>query len=173
MMSTDVRPGSVSFAAALGRFGGAEPDYEGIRRVANNLAPFNNLVGLQVVEIGPDRAVVEIPVRENLGNHLGTVHAAVLFLAADIAGAAALVGALAPRLDEIEHTVLRDGRSSFRRPAAGPIRAVGTADRELVQRLLDGREPRYDLDAKVALYDERDVLVAKFTFDYVCSLIAR
>lgn len=159
------------FAGAFADAGGEDPDYEKIREIADGLVPFGNHAGVEITEIGPDGAVVELPADDHLRNHLGTVHAGALFLAADIAGASAFVGAIAPRLSEVEYLLLRDARSAFRKPATGRIRAIATVDEREVRRIL-GRTGagRFELDGKALCYNADDVLVAKFTFEYAGSL---
>ncbi|SDD34747.1 PaaI family thioesterase [Actinokineospora iranica] len=171
-MSTDIRinPG---FADAFAGHGGENPDYDALRAISDALVPFGNHAGVDITEIGPDRAVVELPAEPHLKNHMNTVHAGALFLAADIAGAAAFVGAVATRLSTVELLVLRDARAAFRKPAIGRIRAIATIDEREMRRILaaTGNE-RFEIDGKAALYDDADVLVAKFTFDYVCTIAA-
>lgn len=153
---------------------GAAPDFERLRAVADEIVPFGNHAGVAVTEIGRDRAVVEIPDRPHLTNHMTTVHAGALFLAADIAGACAFVGAAAEVLSRIDLLVLRDARSTFRRPALGRICAVATVDGHDMARVRASEGGgRVDVDGRAHLYDDDDVLVAKFTFDYVCTVLPR
>jgi acyl-coenzyme A thioesterase PaaI-like protein len=99
------------------------------------------------------------------------VHAAALYLAADFAGAVSLVGAAPTDVGLIEWLVVRSGHSTFLKPALGRIRAIGTVNERDV-RILRGRDGagKFDLDARALLYDDDDVLVAKFTFDYACLI---
>ncbi|WP_067689496.1 YiiD C-terminal domain-containing protein [Nocardia jejuensis] len=159
-------------------FGAAYPDldpehidYDYLRAVSQDLVPFGRLVGTRITEVGPDRAVVEIPAGETVRNHMGTVHAGALFTAADIAGATAFVGAAAARLHTVDRLVLRGGNDSYRKPAVGRIRAIATVDqRELADILAATASARFELSGKAVLLDDNDVLVAKFTFDYVCDV---
>ncbi|ABW13347.1 hypothetical protein Franean1_3957 [Parafrankia sp. EAN1pec] len=147
------------------------PDLERIREIANAIVPFRRFVGIDITEIDAERSVVEIPDRPDLTNQLGTVHAGALFLAADLAGAAAVAGALAPRLSRFEYLVVRDARSTFRKPANGRVRAIGLVDEREARRVLAGTGPeRFDLDVRALLYDDADVLVARFHFDYACAI---
>jgi acyl-coenzyme A thioesterase PaaI-like protein len=159
------------FADAFAEIGGgAEPDYEKIREIADSLVPFGNHAGVRITEVGPERAVAELPDLPHLTNHLATVHAGAQFLAGDIAGAAAFIGAVAPKLSAVDILVLRTANASFRKPATGRVRAIATVDEREVRRILasEGKQ-RFDLDGKALLYDDADVLVAKFTFEYVCT----
>lgn len=159
------------FAAAFGPLDYSAPDYEHLRSVSDAMVPFGNHVGTTITEIGPDRAVVEIPAAKNVTNHMNTVHAGALFTAADIAGAAAFVGAAATRLFMVQRLVLRTGTASYRKAAVGRIRAVATVDeRELRAVLAAEHDERFELSGRAVLFNDSDVVVAKFTFDYVCDV---
>ncbi|WP_454197792.1 YiiD C-terminal domain-containing protein [Nocardia sp. Marseille-Q1738] len=159
------------FAAAYPELDCAAVDYEYLRAVSQELVPFGRHVGTVITEIGPERAVVEIPATGTVRNHMGTVHAGALFTAADIGGAAAFVGAAASRLRSVERLVLRGGTATYRKPAVGRIRAVATVDqRELADVLAARASNRFELSGKATLLDDGDVAVAKFTFDYVCDV---
>ena len=56
--------------------------------------PANQLLGLKVEEMGEGVGVVRLPWRNEIGNHVGSVHAAALFAIADATSAAAMTGAL-------------------------------------------------------------------------------
>jgi acyl-coenzyme A thioesterase PaaI-like protein len=149
------------------------PDYALLQRIVSELVPFGSHAGVGVTELGPNRAVVEIPDEPHIRNHLRTVHAGALFLAADVAGACAFVGAVAGRLSTIGSFVLRDARITFRKPAAGRIRAVGTLDTGDIETVLsavpgDG-DQRVDVDGRALLYDDAGVLVSKVQLDYLCT----
>ncbi|MFR9769892.1 YiiD C-terminal domain-containing protein [Nocardia sp. SC052] len=159
------------FAAAYPELDCDAVDYEYLRAVSQEMVPFGRHVGTLITEIGPERAVVEIPAVGSVRNHMGTVHAGALFTAADIGGAAAFVGAAATRLRTVERLVLRGASASYRKPAVGRIRAIATVDqRELADVLAATAAQRFELSGKAALLDDGDVVVAKFTFDYVCDI---
>lgn len=160
-----------AFAAAYPDLDPAAVDYEYLRAVSQDMVPFGRHVGTLITEVGPEQAVVEIPAVDHARNHMGTVHAGALFTAADIAGAAAFVGAAAARLYTVERLVLRGGTASYRKPAVGRIRAIATVDqRELADIVGAERSERFELGGKALLRDDNDVVVAKFTFDYVCDV---
>ncbi len=89
--------------AAFGPYCSDTPDYDGIREILQGSVPFNNHAGLLILETAPTRGVVEVPDSPHLLNGARTVHAGALFLASDMAGSAAFLGALAPVLDTIEN----------------------------------------------------------------------
>jgi acyl-coenzyme A thioesterase PaaI-like protein len=171
-VTTEVQtPTGGGFATAFEGIDPAKPDYDRIRQIAAGIVPFGDHANVRVTQIGPDCAVVEIPDEPHLGNHMGTVHAGALFLAADIAGAAAFLGAAATGLHMVQRFVLRDARTAFRKPAIGRIRAVGTVDERDMRALLAAEgERRFEVDGKALMYDDSGVLVAKATFDYVCDV---
>ncbi|MEU5695130.1 DUF4442 domain-containing protein [Actinosynnema sp. NPDC020468] len=159
------------FASLYGPVDPAAPDFEHLRRVSAGMVPFGNHTGVEITEISAERAVVEIPEESHLRNHLGTVHAGALFTAADIAGAAAFVGAAAHGLARVKMLVLRDSRVSFRKPAVGRVRAIGTVDPRDVAKALAG-SGRFDVDGRATIHDESGLLLAKLSFDYVCEVAA-
>lgn len=162
-----------SLFGPLAQFGAGTPDYEKLREVTNQMVPFCVHVGVEITEIGPERAVVEIPAQDRMQNHMGSVHAGALFLAADVANGAAFVGTMAPRLAGVTRFVVRESRSTFLKPALGRIRAIATVDERVTSEVLDrNTSEKFALDTKALCYDDNDVLVAKFTFDCVCNIAA-
>ena len=148
---------------------GEAPDLEHVRATTEAMVPFNSYVGLRIAQVREDGAVVENPVSEALHNQMGTVHAGVLFLLGDVAGAAAFCGQLAPLLASVERLVLRDARVQFLKPALGRIRAHAHVDDRVVAAVLDGRlRGRFYLDGRAQMLDDDGVVVAKMSLDYVC-----
>ncbi|MEU4596796.1 DUF4442 domain-containing protein [Nocardia sp. NPDC023988] len=163
---------------SIAGFGAAYPaldpdavDFGYLRDASQALVPFGAHVGTLITEISATRSVVEIPAEPVMCNHMGTVHAGALFTAADIAGAAAFVGAAAHRLHTIDRLILRGGTAAYRKPARGRIRAVaGVEAVELAMILAATANARYGLSGRAELLDDNDVLTAEFTFDYVCDV---
>jgi uncharacterized protein (TIGR00369 family) len=151
----------------------AGQDLEHVRRLANQVVPFGAFVGVEVTEVTAEYAVVEIPDRAELTNQMGTVHAGAQFLAADIAGACAFVGATATRIADVAWLVVRDSWSSFRRPGHGLVRAVATVDERGVRQVLAaGPGERVELDGKAQLTDAAGAPVATIRFAYVAEMVA-
>ena len=50
-------------------------DYDALRAGMAAAVPFNNHLGLEVIELGPGSAVVRLPDDERLRNHVGSQHA--------------------------------------------------------------------------------------------------
>ncbi|HEX3781783.1 MAG TPA: DUF4442 domain-containing protein [Pseudonocardiaceae bacterium] len=172
-MTTDLKAtAATGFAAVFAGLDLDNPDYDGLRKLIGSLVPFGTHSGVEITELGRYHAVVEIPDEPYLANHLRTVHAGALFLAADIAGACAFVGAAAKGLSNVGSFVLRDSRISFRKPALGRIRAVATMESRDIDAVLAATGPqRLDVDGRALLYDAAGVLVGKVALDYVCTLV--
>ena len=165
-------PGIAAAQAQLMKLSGTTvPDYEQIRRTVDTLVPFVNLAGVRLTELSADSAVAEIPARENVLNHVGTVHAGALFLAAEVACAGAFSGAVAPRLQHVRTFLLRDTRTTFFRPARGRIRATGTISSPMLPAAVQrGTEEQFEITGKALLHDDKGALVAKVDLEYLCWL---
>lgn len=153
--------------------GAGTPDYEQIRRTVDAIVPFTNLVGVHITELGNGSAVAEVPARDAMLNHLGTVHAGAMFLAAEVACAGAFSGVIAPRILQVRTFVLRDCRVSFVKPAHGRIRALGTVSSPILADVVRRKtEEQFDLTGNAQLYDDNNTMVAKVDLDYFCWLAA-
>jgi uncharacterized protein (TIGR00369 family) len=170
-MSANANPLASVVAAETARLkatGSTTIDLEQLRSVVDSMVPFNNFVGVRVTELTREYGLAELPVRGELENHFGTVHAGALFLAAEVAGAAAFSGAVAPRVLQLERFVLRESKVAFLKPAVGRIRARATVDRAVTDAVLArGTAERFELAGTALLHDDSDVLVARVELDYV------
>ena len=87
-------------------------------------SPFRSLLGLRVVEWGPDVCVVEVPLRDALTNFSGAAAGPVLAAAIDMAGA--LSGCHMPGLEPTRRAVTLSFAVSFVQASTGGlIRARG------------------------------------------------
>lgn len=138
-------------------------DYEAVRAGLAQAIPFNNHVGLEVVEVGDGTAVVRLPDADHLKNHVGSQHAGALFSAAEAASGGAFVGAFAEHLG-LMTPLARSAEIDYRKLAKGPITATATLAEgrdELLSRLeADGR---VEFPVQVALTDEDGNDVATMT----------
>lgn len=149
---------------------GGPIDLERLRATVDTMVPFCNHVGVRVTELAPDHGQAELPARPELENHFGTVHAGALFLAAEVAGAAAFAGAMAPRITRLQGFVLRSSKIAFLKPATGHVRARATLDRQAVDAVLAGGGGRFELAGLALLHDDADVLLGRVELDYVAWL---
>jgi hypothetical protein len=77
-------------------------DFEAMRAGLEQAVPFNQHLGLEVVELGIGRAVVRLPDDGGLRNHVGSQHASALFAVGQAAAGAALAATFVERLEELE-----------------------------------------------------------------------
>lgn len=146
---------------------GGPVDLERLRRTVDTMVPFCNHVGVRVTELAPDHGQAELPARPELRNHFGTVHAGALFLAGEVAGAAAFAGAMAPRITQLQGFVLRSAKTAFLKPAHGHIRARATLDQQAIDAVLGGGAGRFELAGLALLHDDADVLLGRVELDYL------
>ncbi len=98
------------------------PDYERLRDRLGRGAPFVDLIGARLDELGPGFSVVSLAMTPSLTNGVGTFHAGALFAGADTAAGSAAFGLLATvaRLREVV-LVTRNADIDFRQPASSDL----------------------------------------------------
>ena len=138
-------------------------DYEAVRAGLAQAIPFNNHVGLEVVEVGDGRGVVRLPDSEELKNHVGSQHAGALFAAGEAASGGAFVGAFAEHMAGLT-PLARSAEIGYLKIAKGPITATGSLGEDkaaLLERLdADGR---IEFPVTVEMADEEGTKVAEMT----------
>jgi acyl-coenzyme A thioesterase PaaI-like protein len=97
-------------------------DFDAIAQGMTQAVPFAGFLGLEVTSVAPGEAVVVLPERAELTNHVGSQHAGALFTAAEAASGAAFVGAFAERMGEVT-PLARSAEISYEKIAKGPIEA--------------------------------------------------
>ncbi len=100
------------------------PDFDAIAAGMTEAVPFAKFLGLEI-EIGEEEALVTLPERAELTNHVGSQHAGALFTAAETASGAAFVGAFAERLGEVT-PLTRSAEISYEKIADGRVEARAT-----------------------------------------------
>ena len=141
-------------------------DYEALRGGLATAVPYNDHLGLEILEVAAGRGVVRLPDGEHLRNHVGSQHAGALFSAAEAASGAAFVGAFAERMGEIR-PLARAASIEYLKIAHGPITANASLEvdaAELLARLdADGK---VQFPVEVTLADEQGTEVARMTVDW-------
>lgn len=97
-------------------------DYDAIAKGLAMAVPFVGHLNLEIAEIAPGEAVVRLPERPELTNHVGTQHAGALFTVAETASGAAFVGTFASRLGDIV-PLARQAEITYELPARGVVTA--------------------------------------------------
>jgi acyl-coenzyme A thioesterase PaaI-like protein len=117
-------------------------DFDAIAQGMTQAVPFAGFLGLEITKVAPGEAVVVLPERPELNNHVGSQHAGALFTAAETASGAAFVGAFAERMGDVT-PLARSAEISYEKIAHGPIEARATlgvpADQALATLDADGK----------------------------------
>lgn len=134
-----------------------------MRAGLSQAVPYNTHLGLEAVELGPERAVALLRHDERLFNHVGTLHAGALFSVAELASGMALLGAFAEQLGSVT-PLTESAEIAYRKVARSPVTATATfgGDREACLAELE-REGRVRFPVKVDLTDDSDETVAEVT----------
>ena len=98
-------------------------DFDAIAQGMTQAVPFAGHLGLEVTSIAEGEAVVVLPERAELTNHVGSQHAGALFTVAETASGAAFVGAFAERMGEVT-PLARSAEIAYEKIAKGPIEAT-------------------------------------------------
>ncbi|HEX5615729.1 MAG TPA: YiiD C-terminal domain-containing protein [Acidimicrobiia bacterium] len=132
---------------------------DALRDLLQHGVPFAGFVGVDIADIADGRAVVVLPERPELHNHLGTQHAGALFTAAEAASGAAMVGAFAAQLARVR-PVAAEATIRYVRLARGAITATATLDDApdaLRDRLAADGKVRFDATVALTDADGREV----------------
>jgi acyl-coenzyme A thioesterase PaaI-like protein len=97
-------------------------DFDAIAQGMTQAVPFAGYLGLEVTSVAEGEAVVLLPERAELTNHVQSQHAGALFTAAETASGAAFVGAFAERMGDVT-PLARRAEISYEKIARGPIEA--------------------------------------------------
>lgn len=141
-------------------------DYEVVRAGLEQAIPFNQHVGLEVLEVGPGTGSVRLPEGQHLQNHVGSQHAGALFSAGEAASGAAFVGAFAEHLGGLT-PLAKSARIEYLKLAKGPITATGTLERGVGELMSEvGDAGRAEFPIGVSLTDADGTEVARMTVDW-------
>ena len=102
--------------------------------------PYNKLIGLEETTSDGRKVISLNPTSQHL-NHVGTIHACVLFSVAEAASAQALLDGF-PALKEKAAVVLRTAEVKYRRPASDTIHGAATIDAAVASAFLDRFEKK-------------------------------
>lgn len=114
-------------------------DYDAIAKGMSMAVPFVGHLDLEIDSIAEGEAVVRLPERRELTNHVGTQHAGALFTVAETASGAAFVGTFAERLGDVV-PLARAAEINYELPARGVVTATARLG-------IDGSEALETLDA--------------------------
>jgi acyl-coenzyme A thioesterase PaaI-like protein len=138
-------------------------DFDAIAQGMTQAVPFAGFLNLEITEVSAGEAVVRLPERAELTNHVGSQHAGALFTVAEAASGAAFVGAFAERLGEIT-PLARRAEISYEKIAKGPIEArskLGVPAEEALATL--DAEGKVEFPCEIELVDGAGTRVATAT----------
>ncbi len=132
--------------------------------------PFNRTLGIEVVGVTPNAVELRLPLRPELANHVGTMHAAAQYALGEAASGALnflIFGAQLAQLLPLN----KQAQIEYRRPSHGSLIARGELGDEAIQMVRNAfaREGRAKYSTAVALYDESDLttVVTVVTVEWV------
>jgi hypothetical protein len=138
-------------------------DFEAMRAGLEQAVPFNQHLGLEVVELAIGRAVVRLPDDTGLRNHVGSQHASAVFAAGQAAAGAAVAATFVARLESVEP--LPEGAeityNKIPRAAITATAVLGATPDELLAELQRDGEVRFAV--AVGLTDGAGDVVADMT----------
>ncbi|MFN8163560.1 MAG: DUF4442 domain-containing protein [Solirubrobacterales bacterium] len=138
-------------------------DFDAMAKGMAMAVPFVGHLDLEITSIAEGEAVVRLPERPELRNHVGTQHAGALFTVAETASGAAFVGAFAERIGDLTPLV-RSAEIAYEKAAQGPIEATARLGIDQGEALatLDA-EGMVEFPCEIELTDEAGTRVATAT----------
>jgi acyl-coenzyme A thioesterase PaaI-like protein len=140
-----------------------------IRSQLDTAVPFATHVGVKLLEIGDGTARAELEQREDVSNHIKSMHAGAMFTLGEAASGAAMAGALAPVILDMR-PVAATGAIAFKKIALGKLTAEAKTSRpgeELLQALeADGKVA---FDVEVEIIDSAGDTVVSMTVNWHVS----
>ncbi|MGM1060957.1 DUF4442 domain-containing protein [Saccharothrix sp. Mg75] len=128
-----------------------DTDHSFVAAAMKQAVPWVGTMGVEFPEVSGDRVVAELPDREDLRNHVGGPHAAMIFGVAETASGAVVMAAFARYVDRATPLVARS-EIAYRKLALGPLRAeavLGRPAAEVVAELESGTRPEFPVEVTV------------------------
>ena len=113
--------------------------------------PWVGTVGIEFVEVTPDRVVLRLPDEPTLRNHVGGPHAAMIFGVGETATGAVTLAAFASTMERATPLPVRS-EIAYQRIARGPLTAVAVLRRpagDVIAELESGARPEFDIDVTI------------------------
>jgi acyl-coenzyme A thioesterase PaaI-like protein len=141
-------------------------DFEAIKQGLSQAVPLVRTLGLEYLELSPERALLRLPDRADLHNHVGGPHAGAMFTLGESATGAVVIGSFADLLGQF--TPLAAGAQiRYRALAMGPVTAEATLARpadEIRAELAEAGKVRFDVD--VVIRDEASTTTGEMTVSW-------
>lgn len=130
-------------------------DYAFVADTMKQGVPWVGTAGIDFIEVGGDRVLVELPDGEENRNHVGGPHAAVMFGAGETASGAVVLAAFSRHLDKATPLVAR-AEIAYKKLATGVLRAEAVLGRpvaDVVAELDSGTRPEFPVQVTVTNAD--------------------
>ncbi|GGP35921.1 DUF4442 domain-containing protein [Saccharothrix coeruleofusca] len=138
-------------------------DTSSLAAAMKQAVPWVRTNGIEFVEVAPGRVVTALPDREDLRNHVGGPHAAMMFGVAETASGAVVMAAFAEHLGKATPLVV-SSRIDYRKLALGALRAEAVLDRpavDVVAELESGTRPEFPV--RVTITNAEGVTTGEMT----------
>jgi acyl-coenzyme A thioesterase PaaI-like protein len=139
----------------------ATPDFDAISQGLSQAVPFVRTLGLEYLELSTEHAVLRLPDRADLHNHVAGPHAGAMFALGESATGAIVIANFASLLDRYT-PLAADAQIRYRALAMGPVTAEARLGRpvEEIHADLDANgKARFTVD--VVLRDESGTTTAE------------
>jgi acyl-coenzyme A thioesterase PaaI-like protein len=119
--------------------------------------PFNRTLGIEVVAVTANAVTLRLPLRPELANHIGTMHAAAQYALGEAASGALNFLIFGEQLAQVT-PLNKSAQIEYRRPSHSGLIARGELSDEAIQMVRDAfaKEGRAKFSTAIALYDESD-----------------
>lgn len=138
-------------------------DHSAVAEAMKQAVPWVKTSGVEFPEVSVDRVVAELPDREEVRNHVGGPHAAMVFGVAETASGAVVMAAFGPHLGKATPLVVRS-EIAYKKLALGALRAeavLGRPAAEVVAELEAGTRPEFPV--AVTITDAHGVTTGEMT----------
>lgn len=142
-----------------------------IKRQAIDTVPFARLTGIEAVEVEKGRGVAKLKEREELLNHVGTLHAAAQFALGEAASGLAMAGTFAEVITNVR-PLASEAQITYIKSARGGLTAHAMTTRpaeELISDLQRSKKIRFDIT--VDLVNHSGEVVTKMIVEWHVKLI--
>ena len=143
--------------------------YDMIKAQLSTIVPFQNHVGITLLEVGDGSASAELVQRDEVSNHIQTIHAGAMFTLGEAASGAAMAGALAPVILSMR-PVAATADIAFKRIAKGRLTAhakTSSPGATLMRTIKDDGKVAFDVT--VDIQDASGETVVEMTINWHVS----
>ncbi|MEP1521492.1 DUF4442 domain-containing protein [Ascidiaceihabitans sp.] len=143
--------------------------YDVIKAQLGQVVPFQNHVGIELLEVGDGVASARMTQRKETSNHISTQHAGAMFTLGEAASGAAMAGAMAPVILQVR-PVAAKAEIAFTKIAKGTLTAHGKTSQPSAA-LLDELEKigKVSFEVQVDIKDEEGDTVVEMRIDWHLS----